>query len=1367
FNQPLSILISLSLIFPNFILANIIADINAPISNQPIILNTNNSAIQIDITKPTSKGVSINEYLEFNTLKSGTILNNSRSGSNTLTAGQIQANPRLSKESAKLIVNKVNSHEKTNLQGNIEIAGDRADLIIANPSGINIDGTHFINSKSTTLTTGNIEYENGGIKNIAVNKGEILVTNRGLKDESNYLNILTHSAKINANIHANEINIITGDNTINKDGSILSNNENSIKTSKFSIDSSSLGGMYANKIKLVGTKNGIGVNNQGKIIATSFIKINSNGDIINSGDIVSNKEIQIEAKNIKNSGNGVKFANISANSFKLKADNLDNTNAIIQTNTALDIKARNLKNTLSIIGKDISSNSNLNNKDLSTTSNNHSFILIDNTISNNNSKILSNELNLDIKDAITNENTKLNIKDIGTSTDEISNTNSDIIVDNSINLKAKNITQNSSNIHSNKDINLEISDTLLNTNKSSILSSGDIFLKSINLDNIGSNIISGGDFTINTNNLNNKDSLIACGKKLNINTNTYKNHATLEAKSDLSLNIKDDNVVYNGGFYAKNNISINTAKNFINNTKFISNNALSISANNIINNSILYANGNMDLFAVARLNNFNKIVSNANLSLNANEIINKSSNIYATKDISFSANTINNISNSDIYSNGNININADLVLNKDSSNIIAVLNLKIKNDKTKDHKSSLIDNSSSLIYASKDIGIIAKDVKNYSQDELKTYITNSNSKTINLRGYKIKIKQDIGKLRDDIIKTYKINNNYKNPSNEYINTTLKEKIINSTQDLYVINLYKDTKAHGKNIYDSITIDYDNKVAYINTSDIKDHEKTRNIIYNIAKQNINANDLAKFRSSQIVSGSDINFIVNDLLNDKSIVYANNDIKLYKTNLTNKGLELTNTISSNANYVWQEKVKRGFLRRSKWKDRGGSVGSINTNYTEVGYPAIFAAGSKITGQLSKLSNGSYNDTILATNKPNFTDAYSNNFLNYLSRFDTSTKILNKNSNQTIITHPKFESNSVALSDTKYYYLNNSAIYTQDLPNSDYMHNRLSSFYDFRNSIFRSIMQKDTIPSNFASIIHTDEDIILDIDGNLGNYGFIASKSNISIKADNITNHQASMTSSGAFILKANNNIKNLSSSIKGDKISLIASNDIYNTTLSSKKTIKQSNYTYTDIGKKSDISSTTKDIYLNAKNNIFINGASINSAKSIAMLSNADISVNTVQNKGNYDFKTNGGYYKRDYIFHNGSNINAKDFIYLKSNNNITLDSANIYAGENLAIDAKNNINVISSLDNDYSESKITSKGFLSKKTTYTQTLLQNVNSSNLNAKNISLISGENTTILGSNLHSTNTINIDANNINLTRALYSNQSINQTSKSNLGG
>ncbi|MDY6119799.1 MAG: hypothetical protein SPI03_00455, partial [Campylobacter sputorum] len=44
-NQPLSILISLSLIFPNFMLANIIADINANIAHQPTILKTPNSAI--------------------------------------------------------------------------------------------------------------------------------------------------------------------------------------------------------------------------------------------------------------------------------------------------------------------------------------------------------------------------------------------------------------------------------------------------------------------------------------------------------------------------------------------------------------------------------------------------------------------------------------------------------------------------------------------------------------------------------------------------------------------------------------------------------------------------------------------------------------------------------------------------------------------------------------------------------------------------------------------------------------------------------------------------------------------------------------------------------------------------------------------------------------------------------------------------------------------------------------------------------------------------------------------------------------------------------------------------------------------------
>ena len=146
--------ISFSLIFtPTFSFAEILPDKNSPIASRPTILKTPNNAIQVDIVKPNNKGVSINEYSKFNTTDDGTILNNSRNGADTITGGYIHANPRLSKGSAKLIVNKINSNKKSSLKGNIEIAGDKADLMIANPSGIWIlHPIDFVNDIYTAIS---------------------------------------------------------------------------------------------------------------------------------------------------------------------------------------------------------------------------------------------------------------------------------------------------------------------------------------------------------------------------------------------------------------------------------------------------------------------------------------------------------------------------------------------------------------------------------------------------------------------------------------------------------------------------------------------------------------------------------------------------------------------------------------------------------------------------------------------------------------------------------------------------------------------------------------------------------------------------------------------------------------------------------------------------------------------------------------------------------------------------------------------------------------------------------------------------------------------------------------------------------------
>ena len=337
----LNFYVSLSLLLGTMpALANepsIIADPGA--SNRPDILKAPNETLIINITNPDSKGVSINEYSRFNTPTTGTILNNSNKNIDTKIAGQIDANYRLNKE-ASLIINKVNSAEKSSLKGNLEVAGSRADVVIANPNGISVDGLNMINSRSLTLTTGNINKLSPKEIELISDKS-IDIVGDGLNDKSSdYTNVISNAINLNSNIHANELNII-GEKAV---GSSKDRLYNDVKAknqeNSFSLDSSALGGMYANKIKLVGTSNGVGVNNNGLVIANNNIEISLDGDIVNAGAIASNKDTRIKANTITNKDEALIAAKENLN---IKADTLVNTSSQIYAKD-INVEAKKLVN---------------------------------------------------------------------------------------------------------------------------------------------------------------------------------------------------------------------------------------------------------------------------------------------------------------------------------------------------------------------------------------------------------------------------------------------------------------------------------------------------------------------------------------------------------------------------------------------------------------------------------------------------------------------------------------------------------------------------------------------------------------------------------------------------------------------------------------------------------------------------------------------------------------------------------------------------------------------------------------------------------------------------------------------------------------
>ncbi|WP_146121304.1 two-partner secretion domain-containing protein, partial [Haemophilus influenzae] len=184
------------------------------------------------------------------------------------------------------------------LKGYVEVAGKKADVVIANPSGIQCDGCGVINAGRTTLTTGKAEVENGELKGYRVKGGKVTVGQKGMDNsQSDYTDIIAEKAEINGGVWSKKgIKVTTGKNNVDRtnDSVVYVGDKNTSKIDRtsdtqsenqnYSVDVSQLGGMYAEKIHLVDNGQGLGVRNAGHIGASAgSVKIDSQGRIVNSG----------------------------------------------------------------------------------------------------------------------------------------------------------------------------------------------------------------------------------------------------------------------------------------------------------------------------------------------------------------------------------------------------------------------------------------------------------------------------------------------------------------------------------------------------------------------------------------------------------------------------------------------------------------------------------------------------------------------------------------------------------------------------------------------------------------------------------------------------------------------------------------------------------------------------------------------------------------------------------------------------------------------------------------------------------------------------------------------------------------------------
>ncbi|MGU7768981.1 two-partner secretion domain-containing protein [Burkholderia sp. MR1-5-21] len=249
-------------------------------STHPVVGVSASGVPLVNITAPKN-GVSLNNFTQYNVGTKGAVLVNSGRDTQSRLAGWVQGNPFLGNNAARVIVNQVTSGNPSQLLGPTEIAGSRANLVIANPAGITCAGCGFLNVPRVTLTTGVPTFNpDRTLAGFNVTQGQIGIGGAGLDARGSAIDLIARAMSINGEVWANSINVISGANQIEFANNAAQAQLGTSAMPGVAIDVKALGSMFANSVRMIGTEAGVGVRNAGSVTSlTGDIQVSNNGDV--------------------------------------------------------------------------------------------------------------------------------------------------------------------------------------------------------------------------------------------------------------------------------------------------------------------------------------------------------------------------------------------------------------------------------------------------------------------------------------------------------------------------------------------------------------------------------------------------------------------------------------------------------------------------------------------------------------------------------------------------------------------------------------------------------------------------------------------------------------------------------------------------------------------------------------------------------------------------------------------------------------------------------------------------------------------------------------------------------------------------------
>ena len=1276
--QVVSVIINIFLVLNQTITAaELTVDIGAAHANQAELIKAPNGVPIVNIVTPNSQGLSHNKFSNFNVDQQGLILNNAKTVANTQLAGYISYNPNLTGDAAKLILNEVTGTSKTLLRGYTEVAGQAADVIIANPNGISINGGGFINTSSATLTTGTPMLSGGILQGFDVSNGNILIEGDGLNTNNiAKVNLYAKALQLNAKLYADGLNVVTGENTIALDGSVTSKN---IIGSGVSIDSTLLGGIYANTITLKSTDKGIGVNLPPEVFAQTSLTLSADGSIVASkvvadstlsltsqsdnihltNDVSANdvtitagetlfvfqdkviksfQDMTVVAKNINNQGElnallGTGKSSITATQninnegliggydVEVQAGSIDNSGALYSKNN-LAVTAQTLNNTGVI------------------RSNKAIDLLIENTLTNQAEGLIYSDDTLTIaansaKDKIntvTNYGTIQSDKNINITAQTLNNTASTPTISQASTSGSTTVSKGGVNDYDVVTTTTQTQIVDIPTTPALIIASGDIALDLGTLNNHYSLIASDGNIVLNATLANNVGKVIVT--TTDIVTTQFRNTKSCKKKWGVTYGCRTY-AGYRSTFTQSDITRLPLAGFGIQAKKSISGNVVTL------NNISDQLNGMLDAGQIqAKLTSIDSVESNAkNLQTLTTTLTNANTNAQEmTSDeptITGAVAAIITLSDLDTFKTdlASVKIGLQESIDEVKATLLSLESI-VTSIKALENIGGITHNTTSL---ESTITVLKNNIT-LAETHLADFETIKTS---------LLVVSDATTKKQNLIDT---------------NTALSDLFTQNATALTSLNITPlstglETVGNTLRAEVNTALSLQTNVEYkiISNNEGLYQTNTHNALTPTTPVTYTANSSTIIDNLTLPKGKYGTFLVNKASNHPYLIEANPLYANYNTFIS------SDYMLSKLDYRPEKTLKR--------------LGDAMYETQLVSNSVIRLSGDRyLTGYASELSQF---------------QGLMDNALALQSSLDLHV--------------------GISLSKEQIARLNKNIVWM------------VEKVIDGQTVLVPEVyLSTNNITHDGAKIAAGDINLV--IQDTLLNDGIIASEGTLKIATGKtLTNQNGTISSKGTMTLTSNGELKNLSGTIQSDGDMSLQANSITSTALTQDKT-----YTYaqgtqntTLKGKESQFISGG-NIAMQTNEDITLKNTNVQAKENIVLSStNGAVNVEALETKENYDFRLKNGYNKGNSITQNSSSIEGKNIAINANQVNIT--ASNLTASENISLEGKEAVTILASNDFVSQEMQIKTKGglFGGKSTKKDESSKSTVVGSTLSAKNINI------------------------------------------------